>query len=65
MFVMKNLEKVGLRDITRLILILYCLVSIFKTIIDTIFIYSFRYNIKIVITIVKKILSCLENNNNF
>ena len=27
---------------SKLILILYCLASIFKTIIDTIFIYSFR-----------------------
>ena len=42
--------KVGLDDIARLILILYCLVSIFKTIVDTIFRYSFWYNIKIVVT---------------
>ena len=34
----------------RLILISYCLVSIFKTILDTIFIYSSRYNIKIVVS---------------
>ena len=51
-----------MHDIARLILILYCLVSIFKTIIDTIFIYSFGYNIKIVVL---RILSCLENNNIF
>ena len=37
--------------IVRLILVLYCLVSIFKTIIDIIFIYIFQYNIKIVVSI--------------
>ena len=37
-----------LHDIPRLILIFYCIVSIFKTIIDTIFGYSLRYNIEIV-----------------
>ena len=35
-------------DIARLILILYCVASIFKTIIDRIFICSFQYNNKIV-----------------
>ena len=40
----------GLHVMCRLILILYCLASIFKTIIDTISIYSFRCNIKIVVT---------------
>ena len=48
-----------LHDIARLIFILYCLASKFKIIIDTIFIYSFRYNIKIEVS---RILSCLENN---
>ena len=38
----------GLHDMINLIL--YCLASIFKTIIDRIFIYSFRYNIKILVT---------------
>ena len=42
---------IGLCDIARLILILYYIASIFKTIIDTIFVYSFRYNIKIVMSI--------------
>ena len=42
--------NVGLHDIARSILILYCLASIFKTIIDAIFIYSFRYNTKIVVS---------------
>ena len=36
--ILKNI--LGLHDIARLILILYCLASIFKTIIDTIFIYT-------------------------
>ena len=38
----KILMLLRLHDIARLILILYLLVSIFKTIIDTIFTYSFR-----------------------
>ena len=42
--------KIGLHDIARLIFILYCLDLIFKIIIDTIFIYSFRYHIKILVT---------------
>ena len=43
---------IGLHDITRLILILYQLrlASIYKTIIDTIFIYIFRYNLKILLS---------------
>ena len=41
---------VRLHDIARLILIGYCLAPIFKIIIDTIFIYSFRFNIKIVVS---------------
>ena len=41
----------GPHDIVRLILILYCIASIFKTLIDTMFIYSFRYNIKIIVSI--------------
>ena len=44
------IHKKEMHDISRLILILYCLASIFKTIIDTILIYSFRYNIKIVVS---------------
>ena len=55
----------GLHDIARLILILYCIDSIFKTLIDTIFLYNFRYNIKIVVTRMSRILSCLENNLKF
>ena len=39
--------NLGLHDIARLIVILNCLDSIFKIMINTIFIYSFRYNIKI------------------
>ena len=43
--------SVGLHDIVRLILILYCLASIFKTVVNTTFIYSFRYNIEIVVLV--------------
>ena len=49
-FLIQAVVYVGLHDIARLILILYYLASIFKTLIDTIFIYSFRYDIKIVVT---------------
>ena len=45
-------KKVGLQDIASLILILYCLVTIIKTIIDTIFIDSFPFDIKIVVSII-------------
>ena len=50
---------VWLHDIARLILILYCLASVFKTVINTIFLYSFRYNFKIMVTRITRILSCL------
>ena len=35
-------KKLGLYDIARLILIVYCLAPIFKTMLDTILIYSFQ-----------------------
>ena len=41
--------NVGLHDIVRLMLILYCFASICKTMLDAILIYSFQYNIKIVV----------------
>ena len=44
------IHEADLHDIARLILILYCIAKIFKTIIDKIFIYSFRYNTKIVVS---------------
>ena len=53
---------VGLHDIARLILILYYLTSMFKTIIDTIFLYSFdTISRKIVVTRMSRILSCFIN----
>ena len=61
-YITNSLLKLGLHDIVRLILILYCLASIFKTIIDTIFLYSFQYNVKIVVTRMWRILFCLEKN---
>ena len=41
-------DEISMHDIARLILILHFLASMYKTILDTILIYSFQYNFKIV-----------------